>query len=59
AQYASDRHGNDISINSLFAYDFTARSALYIGYNRQRKDPFAVTDLGNQVFVKLSYLFAF
>ena len=28
AQYASDRHGNDLSINSLFAYDFTARSAL-------------------------------
>jgi hypothetical protein len=59
AQYASDRHGNDLSINSLFAYDFTARSALYIGYNRQRRSPFDVTDLGNQVFVKLSYLFAF
>ena len=37
AQYASDRHGNDLSINSLFAYDFTARSALYVGYNRQRR----------------------
>ncbi|MBZ5627342.1 MAG: carbohydrate binding family 9 domain-containing protein [Acidobacteriia bacterium] len=59
AQYAKDRHGNDLSINSLFAYDFTARSALYVGYNRQRRSPFAVTDLGNQVFVKLSYLFAF
>ncbi len=59
AQYAGDRHGNDVSINSLFAYDFTARSALYIGYNRQRRDPFSITDLGNQVFVKLSYLFAF
>ena len=59
AQYASDRHGNDLSINSLFAYDFTARSALYVGYNRQRRSPFDVTDLGNQVFAKLSYLFAF
>lgn len=59
AQYASDHRGNDISINSLFAYDFTARSALYVGYNRQRRDPFSPTDLGNQVFVKLSYLFAF
>jgi hypothetical protein len=59
AQYAKDRHGNDLSINSLFAYDFTARSALYAGYNRQRRSPFDVTDLGNQVFVKLSYLFAF
>ncbi len=59
AQYARDRHGNDVSINSLFAYDFTARSALYLGYNRQRRDPFSTTDLGNQVFVKLSYLFAF
>ncbi len=59
AQYAEDRHGNDLSINSLFAYDFTARSAFYIGYNRQRRDPFSATDLGNQVFVKLSYLFAF
>jgi len=59
AQYASDRHGNDISINSLFAYDFTARSALYLGYNRQRRDPFSTTDLGNQIFVKMSYLFAF
>ena len=59
AQYASDHHGNDLSINSLFAYDFTARSALYVGYNRQRRSPFDVTDLGNQVFVKLSYLFAF
>ncbi len=59
AQYASDRHGNDVSINSLFAYDFTARSAFYIGYNRQRRSPFGVTDLGNQFFAKLSYLFAF
>jgi hypothetical protein len=59
AQYAKDRHGNDLSINSLFAYDFTARSALYVGYNRQRRSPFGVTDLGNQVFVKMSYLFAF
>jgi hypothetical protein len=59
AQYARDKHGNNVSINSLFAYDFTARSALFVGYNRQRRDPFDPGDLGNQVFVKLSYLFAF
>lgn len=59
AQYAKDRHGNNLSVNSLFAYDFTARTAFYLGYNRQRRHPFDTTDLGNQVFVKLSYLFAF
>ncbi len=59
AQYSDDRHGSNTSINSLFAYDFTSRSALFVGYNRQRRHPRDPADLGNQVFVKLSYLFAF
>jgi len=59
AQYGSDRHAHNLSVNSLVAYDFTARSALYVGYNRQRQSPLNPVDLGNQVFVKLSYLFAF
>ncbi len=59
AQFAGDRHANDISINSLVAYDFTARSALFVGYNRQRHLPLARSDMGHEVFVKLSYLFSF
>ena len=59
AQYSKDIHGNNLSVNSLVAYDFTARSAFYVGYNRQRRDPFDPGDLGHQVFVKLSYLFGF
>ncbi len=59
AQFSKDRHGNNLSVNSLLAYDFTARSAFYVGYNRQRHLPLDPTDLGNQLFVKLSYLFAF
>ncbi|MGH9521439.1 MAG: DUF5916 domain-containing protein, partial [Terriglobales bacterium] len=59
AQYAKDRHGNNLSWNSLVAYDFTARSAFYVGYNRQRRLPFDPGDLGNQVFMKMSYLFGF
>ena len=59
AQYAGDRHGHNIFINSLFAYDFTARSALYVGYNRQNHNLLDPTDLGNQFFVKMSYLFGF
>jgi hypothetical protein len=59
AQYAKDKHGNNLSLNSLVAYDFTARSAFYIGYNRQRRLPTDPGDLGNQVFVKMSYLFGF
>jgi hypothetical protein len=59
AQYEDDRHGHDLSINSLVAYDFTARSAFYIGYNRQRNAPLQPADLGNEIFVKLSYLFSY
>jgi hypothetical protein len=59
AQYSKDRHGNNLSVNSLVAYDFTARSAFFVGYNRQRRLPTDPGDLGHQVFVKLSYLFGF
>lgn len=59
AQYAKDKHGNNLSLNSLIAYDFTARSAFYLGYNRQRRLPSDPGDLGNQVFIKMSYLFGF
>ena len=59
AQLANDRHGNNLSVNSLVAYDFTARSAFYVGYNRQRRVPTDPADLGHQVFLKLSYLFGF
>ncbi len=59
AQYGDNIHGNNVSINSLFAYDFTARSALFIGYNRQRHSPLFPADLGNEFFAKLSYLFSF
>ncbi len=59
AQYSKDIHGNNLSVNSLVAYDFTARSAFYVGYNRQRRVPTDPGDLGHQVFVKMSYLFGF
>jgi hypothetical protein len=59
AQYEDDIHGKNVFINSLLAYDFTARSAFFLGYNRQRHVPLDPADLGNQVFVKISYLFGF
>jgi uncharacterized protein DUF5916/cellulose/xylan binding protein with CBM9 domain len=59
AQYEGDHRTSNLSINSLVAYDFTARSAFFLGYNRQKHSPLDRADLGNVVFVKLSYLFAF
>lgn len=59
AQYSSDIHGHNLSVNSLVAYDFTARSAFFVGYNHQRRAPLDPVDLGNEVFLKLSYLFGF
>lgn len=59
AQYEGNRHGKNFSVNSLLAYDFTARSALFVGYNRQRRLPLSNTDLGHELFVKLSYLWSF
>jgi len=59
AQYGDDKHGDDLNLNALVAYDFTARSAFYVGYNHQRHAPLDRADLGNEVFVKISYLFPF
>ncbi len=67
AQASSDRHGENFNVNSIVAYDFTARSAVIVGYNYQRNgktnpqlDPFLRSnDLGNEFFAKFSYLFHF
>jgi hypothetical protein len=67
AQASSDRHGENFNVNSIVAYDFTARSAFIVGYNYQRHgktdpllDPFLRSnDLGNEFFMKFSYLFHF
>lgn len=59
AQYEDDHNGSNLSLNSLLAYEFTARSAFFLGYNHQRHSPLDPADLGNTVFVKFSYLFAF
>lgn len=56
-QYFQDKYGHNFSVNSLFAYDFTARSGLFVGYNRQKRSPLDPSDIGNQFYVKLSYLF--
>lgn len=59
AQYEDNHLTSNLSINSLVAYDFTSRSAFFVGYNHQKHSPLDPADLGNVVFVKLSYLFAF
>jgi hypothetical protein len=59
AQYSDDHHGNNVGISALAAYDFTARSAAFIGYNRQRHSPLDLGDLGDSIFVKISYLLSF
>jgi hypothetical protein len=48
-----------LAINSLLAYDFNARSALFIGYNSDRFTPNDPTHRGKEIFIKLSYLFSF
>ncbi|MBZ5551680.1 MAG: carbohydrate binding family 9 domain-containing protein [Acidobacteriia bacterium] len=48
-----------LAINSLLAYDFNARSALFIGYNSDRFTPNDPTRRGKEIFLKLSYLFSF
>jgi len=58
-QVSNDRRGQDFNVNSIVAYDFTARSALILGYNYQRRAPGRPGDLGNEFFVKFSYLFQF
>jgi len=47
------------TISALAAYDFTARSADYVGYNRQPHSPIDPVDLGGSIFVKISYLLSF
>lgn len=71
AQFENDRHGHTWNINSIVAYDFTARSAFIVGYNYQRSldvpaaSPIPAIpqkhfgDLGNEFFAKFSYLFHF
>lgn len=59
AQYSDDHHGDNVGVSALLAYDFTARSAAYLGYNRQRHSPIDPADLGDSIFVKVSYLFSF
>jgi hypothetical protein len=65
AQFDKDKGHSRFNLNSLIAYDFTARSALFIGYNHDRQIlrlpqiPGSAPDLGlgRQAFVKFSYLF--
>ena len=59
AQVSNDRLAQNFSVNSIVAYDFTARSAAIIGYNYQRGAPTRPGDLGNEFFAKFSYLFRF
>ncbi len=59
AQVSDDRLGRNWNVNSLIAYDFTARSAFFLGYNYQKATPGTLADLGHEVFIKLSYLFGF
>ena len=59
AQVANDRRAQNFSVNSIVAYDFTARSAAIVGYNYQRGAPARPGDLGNEFFAKFSYLFRF
>lgn len=71
AQFSNDRHGRSWNLNSIVAYDFTARSAFILGYNYQRsrdifqsspippRNPRRPADLGNEFFFKFSYLFHF
>lgn len=58
-QISNDRHGQNFNVNSIVAYDFTARSAFLVGYNYQRGSPVLASNLGNEFFAKFSYLFHF
>ncbi len=59
AQNSSDRHGQSYGLNSVFIYQFTARSSAIAGYNYQKRGPIQPGDLGNEFFAKFSYLFQF
>ncbi len=59
AQVANDRRGQEFNVNSVIVYEFTARSNFVLGYNYQRRSPGTPSDLGNEFFLKFSYLFQF
>ncbi len=59
SQHAQKRGAQNLNVNSIVAYDFTARSALIIGYNYPRGAPALPSDLGNELFTEFSYLFHF
>jgi hypothetical protein len=56
---ANNRRGQEFNVNSVVGYDFTARSAVFVGYNFQRQSPARPGDLGHELFFKFSYLFQF
>ncbi|MBI3406674.1 MAG: carbohydrate binding family 9 domain-containing protein [Acidobacteria bacterium] len=58
-QVSNDRHGQNFNVNSIFMYQFTARSAAIAGYNYQKHGPTIPGDLGNEFFAKFSYLIQF
>jgi hypothetical protein len=58
-QVANSRRGQEFNVNSVVGYDFTARSAVFVGYNFQRQSPARPGDLGHELFFKFSYLFQF
>jgi hypothetical protein len=58
-QVANSRRGQEFNVNSVVGYDFTARSAVFVGYNFQRQSPGRPGDLGHELFFKFSYLFQF
>ncbi len=59
AQFDNDNKRNRLNINSLLSYDFTARSALAIGYNTENISPEQPLRFGREAFVKFSYVLAF
>jgi len=59
AQFNNDNKKNRVNINSLISYDFTARSALAIGYNTETISPEQPLRFGREIFVKFSYVLAF
>jgi len=57
--YASEFTQKRIAVNSVIAYDFNARSALFVGYNTDSYSPEDPLHRGKEFFVKLSYLFSY
>jgi hypothetical protein len=58
-QFNNDNHRNQINLNWLLSYDFTARSALAIGYNSEAISPRQPLRFGREIFLKFSYVLAF